>query len=121
METSSTCIVAISRDLLVLQLVGLALEVLEPTTHEERLLRVAVEVAVTEPLERVDRLRDRHERPFETGEVLRHEGVLRQEPLDAPRPADDDLVLLGQLVDAEDRDDVLELLVALQDLLRPLR
>ena len=31
----------------------------------------------------------------------------------------DDLVLLGELVDTEDRDDVLELLVALQDLLDP--
>ena len=32
------------------------------------------------------------------------------------RPADDDLVVLGELVDAENRDDVLQVLVALQDL-----
>src|SRR5690348_10483412 len=107
METSSTFIVLIL--LLALELVGLALEVLEATAHEERLLRVAVELAVAEPLERVDGLLDRHERARDAGELLGDEGVLRQEALDAPRPADDDLVLFGELVDAEDRDDVLEL------------
>src|SRR5690606_19168698 len=34
-------------------------------------------------------------------------------------PADEDLVLLGELVDAEDGDDVLQLLVALEDRLHP--
>jgi hypothetical protein len=48
---------------------------------------------------------------------LRNEHVLRQEALDATGPAHEDLVLLGELVDAEDGDDVLEVLVALQDLL----
>ena len=41
----------------------------------------------------------------------------RQELLDLAGARDDQLVLLGQLVHAEDRDDVLEVLVALQDLL----
>ena len=57
--------------------------------------------------------------PVDAGELLGHVGVLRQEPLDPAGPVHDDLVLLGQLVDTEDRDDVLELLVALQDLLDP--
>ena len=46
METSSTCIVAIELSAVSFELVGLALEVLEATAHEERLLRVAVELAV---------------------------------------------------------------------------
>ncbi len=58
-----------------------------------------------------------HERAGLAGEGLRHEHVLRQEALDAACAADEDLVLLGELVDAEDGDDVLEVLVALQDLL----
>ena len=46
---------------------------------------------------------------------LGHEERLRQEPLDPAGAVDDDLVVFGQLVDAEDRDDVAELLVALED------
>src|ERR1039458_2552699 len=42
---------------------------------------------------------------------------LREEALDPPRARHDDLVVLGQLVDPEDRDDVLEVLVLLEDLL----
>ena len=42
-------------------------------------------------------------------------GQLRQEPLDPAGPTDRDLVLLGQLVHAEDGDDVLQVLVPLQD------
>ncbi len=50
-------------------------------------------------------------------ELLGDEVRLRQEALDAPRPRDDDLVLVGELVHAEDRDDVLQVGVALEDLL----
>src|SRR5690606_29065214 len=42
-------------------------------------------------------------------------GVLRQELLDAARAIDRDLVFFRQFVDTEDRDDLLELLVLLQD------
>ena len=41
----------------------------------------------------------------------------RQEPLDLAGPGHGDAVLLGELVEAEDGDDVLQLLVALEDLL----
>jgi hypothetical protein len=69
-------------------------------------------------VERLDRVRERDRRALDTGELLGHVGVLREELLDAAGPVDDrDLVLLGQLVDTEDGDDVLQLLVALQDLL----
>src|SRR5262249_2639395 len=54
-------------------------------------------------------------------ELLRDEERLRRERLEATRAADDDLVLFAELVLAEDRDDVLEVLVALQDLLDALR
>ena len=43
---------------------------------------------------------------------------LRREALEPPRSGDGRLVLLGQLVDPEDRDDVLEVAVALEDALR---
>src|SRR3954468_21296877 len=98
---------------------GLALDVLEPATHEEGLLGGVVVVAVGDLRERLDRLAQGDERPLEPGEVLRHEGVLREEALDPPRPVDGDPVLLRELLDAEDRDDVLQLLVALQDRLDP--
>src|SRR5664279_1850839 len=105
----------------VLELVRLALEVLDTTAHEERLLRVLVEIASGETFERLDGLLDRHERSLHARELLGHERVLRQEALDASRPADDDLVLLGEFVDAENRDDVLQFPVTLQDLLGALR
>ena len=56
--------------------------------------------------------------PGAAGEHLGDEERLAHEPLQAAGPADGRLVLLGQLVDAEDRDDVLEVAVALQDALR---
>ncbi len=42
---------------------------------------------------------------------------LREEPLDLPGPGDGELILLAELVHAQDSDDVLERLVVLQDLL----
>src|SRR4051812_12694557 len=59
------------------ELVRLALEVLDAAAHEERLLRVAVELTGGEALERVDRLLHRHERAGDAGELLGDEGVLR--------------------------------------------
>jgi peptide chain release factor 1 len=55
--------------------------------------------------------------PGLAGELLGHQQVLRQEALDAPGPPDELPVLFGELVDAEDRDDVLQVGVALQDAL----
>src|SRR5215469_12170369 len=70
-----------------LQVLGFPLHVLDPADHEERLL----------------------------GELLGDEHRMGQEPLDPPGALHGDPVLLGQLVYAEDRDDVLQLLVPLQD------
>src|SRR5215210_6227594 len=68
-------------------------------------------------LEGADRLVEVDEFAFEAGELLGDEERLGEEALEAPGPADDDLVLLRELVYAEDGDDVLQLLVALQDVL----
>ncbi len=66
-------------------------------------------------VKRLDRVRQRDGRALDAGELLRDVGVLRQEALDATGAVDEDLVLFGELVDTEDRDDVLQLLVALED------
>ena len=84
---------------------------------EERLLGDVIEVAIDERLERLDRLGDRHVLALEAGEHLGDEERLGQESLHLPRPIHREPVLLGQLVETEDGDDVLQLLVALQGLL----
>jgi len=78
-----------------------------------------VEVPVRDALERLDRLLQRHRRSGDAGELLRHVGVLREELLDAAGACHRHLVLLGELVDAQDGDDVLQFLVLLEDLLHP--
>src|SRR5690242_10841154 len=85
--------------------------------HEERRLREVVVLAVDDLAEGPHRLVDRDVRARRAGERLGDVERLRQEALDLTRALHRDLVLVGELVDAEDRDDVLQLLVALQDLL----
>ena len=68
-------------------------------------------------LERAERVRDFHVLPGRRGELLGDEERLREEPLQAPRARDDRLVLVGELLHSEDRDDVLQVLVPLEDLL----
>src|ERR1700733_6204682 len=79
-----------------LELASLALDVLDATAHEERLLRQVVVLALGQRLERRQGLLERDERSVETGESLGHEGVLGQEALDPARALDQDLVLLGE-------------------------
>src|SRR5829696_3193627 len=59
---------------------------------------------------------DLHELPGRAGELLGHEERLRQETLHLAGALHGQLVLVRELVDSEDGDDVLQLLVALQDL-----
>ncbi len=84
--------------------------------QEEGVLGHLVVFAVDDLLEAPDRLGDRHVGAGDAGELFGHEERLGEEALDLARPLDGQLVLVGELVDAEDRDDVLQLLVALQDL-----
>src|SRR3954451_10773579 len=74
--------------------------------HVERLLREVIVLAVHNLTEAADGVGDRHVLAGEAGELLGDEERLRQEALDAARPADGQLVFLGELVDAQDRDDV---------------
>src|SRR5207248_7985089 len=85
--------------------------------EEERALGDLVVLAVDDLLEAADRVGYFHVRPRGAGELFGDEERLREEALDPARALHGQLVLVGELVDAEDRDDVLQLLVALQDLL----
>ena len=59
--------------------------------------------------------------PLKPGELLGHVERLREEALDLARARHGQLVFVGQFVDAQNRDDVLQILVALQNLLHLLR
>src|SRR3546814_1600080 len=63
----------------------------------------------------LDRVFQLDELAGDAGEHVGHVEGLRQEALDLAGAADGELVLFGQLVHAEDRDDVLKRLVLLQD------
>src|SRR5215208_6977597 len=83
----------------------------------EGLLGKLVVLAFDDLLERADRVLQLDELALHAGELLGDEERLGEEPLQPTRPAHDDLVLLGELVDAQDGDDVLQFLVALEDIL----
>src|SRR6185295_14175089 len=99
------------------QLGRILADLVDRAGEEERLLRQVVDLAVEDLLEARDRVLDRDVLAAPAGEDLGDEERLAGVPLQAARPADERLVLGGQLVDAEDRDDVLEVAVALQDAL----
>src|SRR5215208_121785 len=99
------------------QLLGVRADVVDRARQEEGLLRQRVGLALEDLLERCDRVLDRHVLPGPPGEDLGHRERLAHEPLQAASPGDRRLVLLGELVDPEDRDDLLEVLEALQDAL----
>src|SRR5512132_2569696 len=85
--------------------------------HEEGRLGQLVVLAVEDLAERAYGLVDRDVHARRAGELLGDVEGLAEEALDLACALHDDLVLVGQLVDAEDRDDVLQLAVALQGLL----
>src|SRR5271163_2753516 len=94
---------------------GLLGQVVQATDQEEGLLGHVVELPLAQAVERLDGFLQRHRRTRLAGELFGRHHVLREEPLDAPGPVDQLLVLFRQLVDTEDRNDVLKVLVALQD------
>src|SRR5207344_525459 len=95
--------------------------VFDRANHVEGRLGEFVVLAVDDRAEARDRVLELHVLAGRARELLGHEVRLRQEPLDPARPGDDDLVLVRELVHAEDRDDVLEVGVALEDLLHERR
>src|SRR6266566_8667296 len=85
--------------------------------HVKRLLRQMIVFAVDDGLETADRVLERNEFSRRAGEDLGDEKRLRQKALNLPRPGDRKLVLGRELVHTQNRDDVAQLLVALQGLL----
>src|SRR5207249_7099693 len=90
---------------------------LDRPDHVEGLLGELVVLAVEDLLEALDRVLELDVLARGAGELLGDEVRLREEALDLPRAGDDEAVVVRELVDAEDGDDVLEVLVALQHLL----
>src|SRR5690606_11993248 len=89
--------------------------------HVERLFGQVIVVAVHDAVEAADRLRQLHVLAGRAREGLGDEKRLRQEALNLSRPGNRQLVVFGEFVHAEDRDDVLQFLVALQHCLHTAR
>src|SRR5260370_31333766 len=85
--------------------------------HVESLLGEVVVLALEDLGEAAHRVFDLHVLAFTSRETLRDEVGLRQESLDLAGARHRLLVVLGQLLHAADRDDVLEVLVALHHFL----
>src|SRR5581483_5031687 len=119
--TMSTCMVeAISRcaPSQFLRLLG---GLVDGADHVERLLRQRVVLAVDDTAEAADGFFERHILARRAGEHLGDEERLAQEPLDLARARHREFVVFGQLVHAEDGDDVLQFFIALQRLLHVAR
>src|SRR3954471_24936671 len=100
-----------------LQRLGFLEGFLDRADHVEGLLGEVVALAVHDHVEALDRVLQRHVLARRAGEHFRDVERLRQEALDAARAADRELVLGRKLVHAQDRDDVAQLLVLLENLL----
>src|SRR5581483_4468033 len=98
-------------------LLGLLDRLLDRPDHVEGGLGQVVVLAGDDLLEAGDRVLELDVLARRPRELLGDEVRLREEALDLARSRDDELVLVGQLVHAQDGDDVLQVLVALQDLL----
>src|SRR5690625_728596 len=114
-ETSSTVMSAMCLSLLLSQLLVRCFDVVQATQAVEGLLWVVVEFAVANALESVDGICQRYVRAWQTGELLCDEEVLAQEALNATCALNGDLVLFGQLVHTQNRDNILQFLVLLQN------
>src|SRR5699024_8994337 len=110
-ETSSTVMSAMCLSLLLSQLLVRCFDVVQATQTVEGLLWVVVEFAVANALESVDGICQRHVRAWQAGELLCDEEVLAQEALNATCALNGDLVIFGQLVHTQNRDNILQFLV----------
>src|SRR5215470_13222799 len=118
-DTSSKWNVAMTGDLCGLRGEFLALVdcLLDGSDHVEGRFRQVIILAVAQPLETPDGVGQIDEDSLGAGEHLRDMERLRQEALNLAGASDRQLVFFGELVHAEDGDDVLERLIALQHLL----
>mmetsp|Transcript_7769 Transcript_7769/g.19831 ORF Transcript_7769/g.19831 Transcript_7769/m.19831 type:complete len:565 (+) Transcript_7769:104-1798(+) len=103
------------------ELLGLVLGLLDGADHVECHLGQVVVLALQEALEAGERVRERDELARRAREDLGDVEGLREEALDLARARDGELVVLRELVHAQNRDDVLERLVVLQELLHATR
>src|ERR1700722_2512633 len=90
---------------------------LDGADHVEGGLRQVVVFALAQTLEATQGVGEIDEDARRAGEHLGDVERLRQEALDLARARDRELVLFRKLIHAQDRDDVLQGLVALQNLL----
>src|SRR5947209_6220412 len=100
---------------------GLLARLFDCADHVEGLFGEVVVLAVNDLLEAAYGVGDFDELAFESGELRGDEEGLREEALNLSRARDYKLVLFRKLVESEDGDDVLQIFVALQDLLDGLR
>ena len=94
--------------------------VLDGSYVEEGLLRQVVYLAVENHVEALDGVLDRNHHAGDACELLGYGERLREEALNAACAVHGELVLVREFVHTKDGDDVLQLLVALQNLLNAL-
>src|SRR5262245_20104759 len=99
------------------QLAALLHRLFDGADHVERGLRQVVVLAVAQALETFDRVGEVDEYAGRAGKHFGDVERLRQEALDLARARHGQFVLFRQLVHAQDGDDVLQRLIALEDLL----
>src|SRR6202041_736524 len=104
-----------------LHLLGLLQRFFDRADHVERLLRNIVVLAFDDFLEAANRVFDLDVFAFEAGELRRDEHRLRQEALDLTRASNGALVFVRKFFDAENRNDVLQIFVALENRLHGAR
>src|SRR5579862_7698342 len=90
---------------------------LDGPDHVEGRLRQVIVFALNQSFEAANRISEIDQYAGCAGEYLRDVEWLRQEALDLARAGHSELILLRQFVHPQDCDDVLQRLVALQDLL----
>src|SRR5258708_24995094 len=103
------------------ELLALSDRLFDGADHVEGLLRQMMVLAFAKPAETLDGVGEVDELARRAGEDFGNMERLRQEALDLARARHRDLVLFRELVHAENGDDVLQRLVALQDLLNHTR
>src|ERR1035437_3881827 len=102
-------------------LLGFLQHFVDRAFHVERLLGNVVVLTVHDLLEAAYRVVDLDVAPLQTSKLLGHVERLREELLDLAGTRHRELLVLAELVDAQNRDDVLEVLVTLQHSLDGLR
>src|SRR5271165_1165215 len=97
-----------------LHFLGLLQHFFNRADHVKRLLRNFVVLSFHDFLEAAHGVFNLHVLAFEARELRRHEHRLRQEPLNAPRAPHGPLVFVREFFNTQNRDDVLQVFVALQ-------